>query len=87
MTEIQIETREEKKMNKPLQVLRKLGTPFVAAASTLALALGVMAPMQAKAADEITFMTPAFLPETLAGFKSAVASWNKSNPNIQYILS
>ena len=83
MTEIQIETREEKKMNKLLQVLRKLGTPFVAAASTIALALGVMAPMQAKAADEITFMTPAFLPETLAGFKDAVAAWNKSNPNIQ----
>lgn len=70
-------------MKKLLKMLRRLSAPFAAAVATLALVLGVVAPMQARAADEITFVTPAFLPDTVAGFKDAVAAWNKANPGIQ----
>lgn len=66
-----------------IKVLKKIGTPFIAATSIIALALGIVVPIQAKAADEITFVTPAFLPDTVAGFKDAVNAWNKSNPSIQ----
>ena len=68
-------------MKKLLQVLGKIRTPFVAAASVLALVTGAIAPMQANAANEITFVSPAYIPGTVAAFKDAIAAWNKSNPN------
>ena len=68
-------------MKKLLQVLGKIRTPFVAAASVLALVFGVTTPLQAKAANEITFVSPAYIPGTVAAFKDAVAAWNKANPN------
>jgi len=82
VTEIQKhETGKVRKMKKLLQVLGKIRTPFVAAASVLALVTGAIAPMQANAANEITFVSPAYIPGTVAAFKDAIAAWNKSNPN------
>ena len=68
-------------MKKLLQVHGKFRTPLVAAASAVALVLGVIAPLQAKAANEITFVSPAFIPGTVAAIKEAITDWNKANPN------
>lgn len=63
------------------KVFGDLGTPFIAMASVLALVFGVTTPLQAKAANEITFVSPAYIPGTVAAFKEAIAAWNKANPN------
>ena len=54
---------------------------LVSLASVFALMLGVTAPLQANAATPITFVTPAWIPDTVKAFNDVVADWNKANPN------
>jgi ABC-type glycerol-3-phosphate transport system substrate-binding protein len=45
------------------------------------LAIGVLASAPARAVAPITFVTPAWMPDTVKAFNDVVADWNKANPN------
>ena len=54
---------------------------LLAVLSVLSLIFSVIAPMQsARAADEITFVTPAWQPDVIKAMQDAVSAWNKANP-------
>lgn len=78
---IKQQLKERQEMESNANTTKKSRRFFVAIISAISLSFSVIAPMQAaKAADEITFVTPAWQPDVVKAMQNAVAEWNKANP-------